>query len=123
MSIQLAHNTLHLGPQMEQACDSLRQQGGSMHLAVGLTKGDLCPSTTLTESATRAIVDALVIPPDAMWSTLMLYTKPFPPDLLQQARPCHEVLFLVSHIARDAIIGNPCRPMYMMRFKNFNLMS
>ena len=23
----------------------------------------------------------------------MLYTKPFPPDLLQHARPCHEVLF------------------------------
>ena len=93
MSIQSVHNTLHLGLRWKQARDSLRQQGGSMHLAVGLTKGDLCPSTTLTESATRAIVDALVIPPDAMWSTLMLYTKPFPPDLLQQARPCHEVLF------------------------------
>ena len=79
--------------QIEQACDSLRHQGGSMQLAVGLTKGNLCPPTTLTESATRAIVEALVIPPDAMWSTLMMYTKPFPPDLLQQARPCHEVLF------------------------------
>ena len=79
--------------QIEQACDSLRQQGGSMQLAVGLVKGDLCPSTTLTESATRAIVEALVIPPDAMWSTLMLYTRPFPPDLLRQDRPYHEVLF------------------------------
>ena len=79
--------------QIEQACDSLRQQGRSMHQAVGLVKGDLCPPTTFAESATRAIVEALVIPPDAMWSTLMLYTKPFPPDLLQHARPCHEVLF------------------------------
>ena len=79
--------------QIEQACDSLRHQGRSMQFAVGLTKGNLCPPTTLTESATRAIVEALVIPPDAIWSTLMMYTKPFPPDLLQQARPCHEVLF------------------------------
>ena len=71
--------------QIEQACDSLRQQGSSMQFAVGLVKGDLCPSTTLAESATRAIVEALVIPPDAMWSTLMLYTKSFPPDLLRQS--------------------------------------
>ena len=60
---------------------------------VGLVKGDLCPSTTLPEPAARAIVEALVIPPDATWSTLMLYTKPFPPDLLQCVRPCHAVLF------------------------------
>ena len=38
-------------------------------------------------------LEALVIPPDAMWSTLMLYTQPFPPDLFQHARPYHEVLF------------------------------
>ena len=79
--------------QIEQACDSLRQQGGSMHKSIGLTKDDLCPPTTLAWSTSRAIVEALVIPPDAMWSTLMLYTRPFPPDLLQHVRPCHEVLF------------------------------
>ena len=79
--------------QIEQACDSLRQQGRSMCQAVGLVKGDLCPSTTLTEPAARAVVEALVIPPDATWSTMMLYTKPFPPDLLQCVRPCHAVLF------------------------------
>ena len=79
--------------QLEQACDSLRQQGESMHQSIGLVKGDLNPSTTLAESTGRAIVEALVIPPDAMWSTLKLYTKPFPPELLQQIRPCHEVLF------------------------------
>ena len=79
--------------QIEQACDSLRQQGESMHQSIGLVKGDLCPSTTLAESTSRAIIEALVIPPDAMWSTLTLYTKPFPPDLLQHVRPCHEVLF------------------------------
>ena len=78
--------------QIEQACDSLRQQGRSKQFAVGLTKGDLCPPTTLAEPATRAIVEALVIPPDAIWSTLMMYTKPFPPDLLQHTKPCHEVL-------------------------------
>ena len=79
--------------QIEQACDSLRQQGGSMHKSIGLTRDDLCPSTTLASSTSRAIVEALLIPPDAMWSTLMLYTRPFPPDLLQHVRPCHEVLF------------------------------
>ena len=79
--------------QIEQACDSLRQQGGSMHKSIGLIKDDLCPPTTLAESTSRAIVEALVIPPDAMWSTLMLYTKPFPPDLLQHVRPWNYVLF------------------------------
>ena len=79
--------------QLEQACDPLRQQGESMYQSIGLVKGDLNPSTTLAESTARAIVEALVIPPDAMWSTLKLYTKPFPPELLQQVRPCHEVLF------------------------------
>ena len=79
--------------QIEQACDSLRQQGCSMHKSIGLTKDGLCPPTTLAESTSRAIVEALVIPPDAMWSTLMLYTQPFPPDLFQHTRPYHEVLF------------------------------
>ena len=79
--------------QIEQACDSLRQQGCSMHKSIGLTRDGLCPPTTLAESTSRAIVEALVIPPDAMWSTLMLYTRPFPPDLFQHARPYHEVLF------------------------------
>ena len=79
--------------QIEQACDSLRQQGCSMHKSIGLTKDGICPPTTLAESTSRAIVEALVIPPDAMWSTLMLYTQPFPPDLFQHARPYHEVLF------------------------------
>ena len=73
--------------QIEQACDSLRQQGCSMHKSIGLTKDGLCPPTTLAESTSRAIVEALVIPPDAMWSTVMLYTQPFPPDLFQHARP------------------------------------
>ena len=79
--------------QIEQACDSLRQQGHSVCQSIGLTRDDLCPSTTLASSTTRAIVEALVIPPDGMWSTLMLYTRPSPPDLLQHPRPYHEVLF------------------------------
>ena len=34
--------------QLEQACDSLRQQGSSMMTTIGLSKGDVCAPTTLT---------------------------------------------------------------------------
>ena len=34
----------------EQACDSLRQQGSSMTTTIGLSKGEVCAPTTLTES-------------------------------------------------------------------------
>ena len=34
--------------QLEQACDSLRQQGSSMVTTIGLSKGDVCDPTTLT---------------------------------------------------------------------------
>ena len=108
--------------QIEQACDSLRQQGGSMHQSIGLTKDDLCPPTTLAESNTRAIVEALVIPPDAMWNTLMLYTRPLPPDLLQHVKPCHEVLFPANHTDQDAINGSLCTSRHTMRFRICNPM-
>ena len=39
--------------QLEQACDSLRQQGSSMVTTIGLSKGDVCASTTLAESPLR----------------------------------------------------------------------
>ena len=78
--------------QLEKACDSLRQQGSSVQRKIGLFKGDLCAPTTETESHPRAMVEALMVPPDALWSTL-LYTHPYPPDLLQAVRPYHEVLF------------------------------
>ena len=39
------------------------------------------------------MVEALMIPRDALWSTLMMYTQPYPSDLLQHVRPYHEVLF------------------------------
>ena len=48
--------------QIEQACDSLRQQGSSMHKSIGLTRDDLCPPTTLAGFTSRTIVEALVIP-------------------------------------------------------------
>ena len=104
--------------QIEQACDSLRQQGSSMHKSIGLTKDDLCPPTTLASSASRAIVEALVIPPDAMWSTMMLYTQPFPPDLLQHVRPYHEVLFSCKPHRPGC---HQCTSKYMMRFEIYNL--
>ena len=93
MSIQSEHNTLHLGHRLNRPVTLCASEADPSNLQSVLTKGDLCPSTTLAEPATRAIVEALVIPPDAIWSTLMMYTKPFPPDLLQQTKPCHEVLF------------------------------
>ena len=36
--------------QLEQACDSLRQQGSSMQATIGLSNGDVCPPMTLAES-------------------------------------------------------------------------
>ena len=79
--------------QIERACDSLRQQGSSMKKTIGLTNVDMCTPTTVAESTPCAMVEALMIPPDALWSTLVMYTQPYPSDLLQQARPYHEVLF------------------------------
>ena len=78
--------------QIERACDSLRQQGSSMKETIGLTNVGLCTPTTMTESTPCAIVEALMVPPDALWSTLVMYTQPYPSDLLQHARPYHEVL-------------------------------
>ena len=79
--------------QIEKACDSLRQQGHSVKQAIGLTKVDLCTPTTETQSDPCTIVEALVIPPDAMWTTLVMHTQPYPSDLLQQVHPYHAVLF------------------------------
>ena len=39
------------------------------------------------------MVEALMIPHDALWSTLKMYTQPYPSDLLQHVRPYHEFLF------------------------------
>ena len=48
--------------QLEQACDSLRQQGSSMKTTIGLSNGDVCTPTTLTESPSCTIAEALVCP-------------------------------------------------------------
>ena len=79
--------------QIEQACDSLRQEGSAIKKTIGLTNVHLCTPTTSTESTPCAIVEALKIPQDALWSTLVMYTQPYPSDLLQEIRPHHEVLF------------------------------
>ena len=78
--------------QLEQACDSLRQQGSSRKLTVGLSSDDACAPTTLAESPSCTIVDALMVPPSAMWSTMVMHTHPFSQDLLQNVCPHHEVI-------------------------------
>ena len=64
--------------QLEQACDSLRQQGSSMMTTIGLSKGDVCDPTKLTESPSCTMVEALLVPPTAMWSTMVMHTHPSP---------------------------------------------
>ena len=78
--------------QLEQACDSLRQQGSSRKMAVGLSSDDVCAPTTLAGSPSCTIVDALMVPPSAMWSTMVMHTHPFSRDLLQNVCPHHEVI-------------------------------
>ena len=74
--------------QIEQACDSLRHQGKSMVTKIGLSKGDVCAETTESPST---IVEALLVPA-ATWSTMVMHTRPFSDDILQNGHPYHEVL-------------------------------
>ena len=78
--------------QIEHACDSLRQQGSSIQKTIGLSKADVRDPTTMTESPYCTIAEALVIPPSAVWSTMVVHTHPFTQDLLQHACPYHEVI-------------------------------
>ena len=78
--------------QLEQACDSLRQQGSSRKMTIGLSSDDVCAPTTLAESPCCTIVEALMVPPSAMWSTMVMHTHPFTQDLLQNVCPYHEVM-------------------------------
>ena len=75
--------------QIEQACDSLRQQGSSRVTKIGLSKVDVCAD--ITESPCT-IVEALMVPAAATWSTMVMHTHPFTHDILQNVHPCHEVL-------------------------------
>ena len=76
--------------QLEQACDSLRQQGSFMKTTIGLSNGDVCAPTTLTEPPSCTIAEALMVPSSAMWSAMVVHTRPFPQELLQNACPYHE---------------------------------
>ena len=78
--------------QIEQACDSLRQQGSSQVSTIGLSKVDVCASTTVTESPSCTMVEALPVPKTAIWSTMVMHTSPFSSDILQKVHPHHEVL-------------------------------
>ena len=60
--------------QIEQACDSLRQQGSSKVSTIGLSKVDVCASTTRTESPSCTMVEALLVPKTAIWSTMVMHT-------------------------------------------------
>ena len=74
--------------QIEQACDSLRQQGQSRVTKIGLSKGDVCART----ESPRTIIEALLVPEAATWSTMVTHTHPFSDDILQHVHPYHEVL-------------------------------
>ena len=54
-----------------------------MKKAIGLTSDAPCTPSTDTQSDPCAMVESLMIPHDAMWSTVMMYTQPYPSDLLQ----------------------------------------
>ena len=77
---------------LEQACDSLRQQGSSMKTTIGLYEGDICAPTTLTASPFSTIAEALLVPRAALWSTMVMHTHPFTHDVLQNAHPYDEVI-------------------------------
>ena len=75
--------------QIEQACDSLRHQGQFMMTKIGLSKNKVCISKT---ESPRTIVEALLVPETATWSTTVMHTHPFSDDILQHVHPYHEVL-------------------------------
>ena len=78
--------------QLERTCDSLRQQGSSMKKTIGLSNVDVCDPTTLTESPSCTIAEALMVPSSAMWSTMVVHTHPFTQELLQNVCPYHEFI-------------------------------
>ena len=51
-----------------------RQQGSSKVSTIGLYKGDMCTSTTLTESPSCAMVEVLLVPKTAIWRTMVTHT-------------------------------------------------
>ena len=55
--------------QLEQACDSLRQQGSSRVTTIGLSKVDVCAD--MTESPSCTVAEALLVPKAAIWSTMV----------------------------------------------------
>ena len=63
-----------------------------MVTAIGLSKGDVRAPTTLTESPSCTIAEALLVPQMALWSTMVMHTHPFTHDILQNVHPCHEVM-------------------------------
>ena len=82
---------------IEQACDSMRNQGKSRVTKIGLSKVDVCAD--MTESPCT-IIEALMVPEAATWSTIVMHTHPFSEDILQNVHPYHEVLLSCK----------PCRP-------------
>ena len=55
---------------------------------IGLSKGDVCATT----ESPSTIVEALLVPEAATWSTMVMHTHPFSDDTLKNVHPYHEVL-------------------------------
>ena len=76
--------------QLELACDSLRKQGRSKVTTIGRSKVDVGADIDMESPST--IVEALKVPGEATWSTMVMHTHPFADDILQNVHPYHEVL-------------------------------
>ena len=106
--------------QIEQACDSLRQQGSSKVSTIGLSKVDVCASTTLAESPSSTIVEAMLVPKAAIWSTLVMHASPFKSDILQDVHPHHEVLLSCKPHRPGCHQWRPLQPQVHADVKEFH---
>ena len=73
---------------IEQACDSLRNQGQSVNTCIGLLNGTVHPVTESNELMVRALLEHV----NTTWCTMVMRTQPFSDDLFQRAHPTLQVL-------------------------------
>ena len=99
--------------QLEQACDSLRQQGSSKVTTIGLSKGDVCATTTLTESPSCTIAEALLVP-RRRYGVLWSCTHTHPYSLMISCRMSTHITKCCSHaslIVQDVANATQWRPL------------
>ena len=77
-------------------------------------------STTLAESPACTIVEALLVPKAAAWSTLVMHTSPFKSDILQNVRPHHEVLLSCKPHRPGCHQWRPLQPQVHADVKEFH---